>query len=458
MTLALTLQQALDQLARPRPMPLPDVPRCVEAVARATRGLADGGEPPDLDLLSRLVARFRDASRRGVLNQFAAREWNEVAWGIWLDPEPLAENDAFLQALLARLRSGSRRFCRRLILAYLTAFDATKESFRRVGRELLQVVHQWAWDWTERQQRFALFEPDRGPDLIARACLYASRLLSDQLADAGISRSRRFEGMEAAAFKEALSLLQAALEADRSDALALLDRVLDWAMYEGHLAFPKLRAPLAEALLLPWRSATPRNETRERITDFLLRHLKDPRIEPINWHGVDDEALRVIRRWLTRVALEQFLQVVDKVAEIGHWRYRRAFLMTYYEAGFIEEAWVVFAPGAERIGAWRLRELAGYGRLNNPRNNTHCVLLMRLTNDITVAEISHVGKCRIWLPGIRSTPPLYRKVYDRGQIEAQPNFEFCHWNPERLQWQTNIARFLADNAGLHVANSKFRPS
>jgi hypothetical protein len=429
----------------------------VEAVARATRGLADGGEPPDPDLLSRLVARFRDASRRGVLSQFTAKEWNEVVWGIWLKPEPLAENDAFLQALYARLRAGSRRLCRRLILAYLTAFDATQESFRRVGRELLQVVDGWGGEWTERQRRFALFEPARGPSLIAAACLDGHGSLSEQLAEAGISGSRRFGGMEAAAFRAALSRLRTALEAGRADAPALLERILAWAIHEGQLAFPELRAPLAQALLLPWRSAAPGNEMRERITDFLLRHLKDPRIEPTNWHGVGDEALRVIRKWLTRVALEQFLQVVDRVANREQWRYRRAFWMAYYERGMIEEAWVVFGPAAERLGGWGLRELAGYGRLIKPHQRDHSVLLMRLSGDLTVTEVSHNGKCRIWLPGRREAPSLYAGEYRLRDIETLPDFEVSHIGSERYYWQRHIADFLDRNAGLRVPETSFSP-
>jgi hypothetical protein len=100
---------------------------------------------------------------------------------------------------------------------------------------------------------------------------------------------------------------------------------------------------------LPWQQAAPEDALRERITEFLLKHFKDPRICPENWRKVPDEATSVLRRWLTRIALEQFFEVVDQVAEAGQWMYRRPFWMSYDKANVIEDAWVLFGPVAKRL-------------------------------------------------------------------------------------------------------------
>lgn len=457
MTLAISLQQALAQMANLRACPLPDTPRCAGAMERATRGLADAGEPYDPEHLVRVVDHFREAVRGNALDRLGMRDWREVVWGIWLEPEPLAENECFLAALFARLKSGSRLLCRRLVLAYLMAFDAARESFRKIGGLLGNAVSAWEWDWQKRQQNFALFDPDRAPGLLAAHCLNTTAPVSECLEQAGISGSRRFGGMEEAAFRRALGTVHHALEAGEAAAPLLLSRLFAWAMYDGQLAFPRSKTALAEALLLPWLTRMPRDDERERITEFLLRHLKDPRIEPINWYGVEEEAVRVVRKWLTRVALEQFLQVVDKVAEPEHWRYRRAFWMAYYERGLIDEAWVVFAPAAERLGGWGLRELAGFGRLSDPLLQNHCVLLMRLAGDLTVAEMSHMGKCRIWLPARTEAPALYKQNYRRRDTNERPDFEQTHHASAQFIWQRKIANFLASNAGLHVPELSFRP-
>lgn len=457
MTLRENLGFALQSIARPVPVPLPAIPRCVDACVQATARLADGGEPGDSKHLEALVARFREACRRGTVDGFSAKEWRDVVWGIWLGPEPLADVAIFFDALVERLRVGSRSLCRKLILSYLTAFDATKESIVRIGGVLRSAVTAHDWEWAARQQRFSLFEADRAPAALAAFILGATTPIPTRLAEAGISGSRRFGGMEAAAFKHALRRLRTGLEAQAAGTMVLLDRVLDWAVAEGRLAFPQLLRELAETLLLPWQALTPTEALQERILAFLLHHLKDPRIEPGKWQGVSDDALRVIRRWLTRAALEQFLQVVDKVAEAGHWRFRRAFWLAYYEKRAIEEAWVVFAPTAEAIAGWGLRELAGYGRLNSPRLSNHCVLLMRLVGDVVVAEISHVGKCRLWLAGNREAPPFYRKVYQRQDIERAPDFEVTHQGSPQLAWQRRIAGELERHTGIRIPEHKFRP-
>lgn len=360
MTLLGNLNFALQSLARPVPVPLPAVPRCVEACVQATAGLADGGEPIDRERLAALVARFRHACRQGTLDGLSAREWRDVVWGIWDGSEPLADIAVFFGALVERLRAGSRSLCRKLVLSFLIAFDAAKKSVREIGGVLHNAVMAHEWEWAARQQRFRLFEVDQAPVALAAFILESTTPIEALLREAGISGSRRFGGMEAAAFKHALRRLRVRLEAGSANAMPLLNRVLDWAVIEGQLAFPNLRREIAETLLLPWQVSTPAEALQERILAFLLRHLKDPRIEPLKWQGVGDEAMRVIRRWLTRAALEQFLQIVDKVAEPDHWRYRRAFWMAYYEKKAIDEAWVVFAPAAEQIagvGASRARGL-----------------------------------------------------------------------------------------------------
>lgn len=455
MTLALRLQSALDQLAYIRPRALPEVPRCVAAMAEATRGLVDGGNAPAMEHLEALVASFRIAARNAGLDHFTKREWGDVVWGIWLEPDPLVEIEAFFSALVARLGEGSRRLCRRLILAYLAFFDAEQESCRRIGRVLRFAVSAWDWDWTGRDQQFSLFDPQLAPARLGRHCITSSEPIAACLAGAGISGTRRFSGLEKAAFSHALGDVRIALETDHPQATTALDRLLEWAIHDGRLAYPTLKAPLAEALLLPWQTRQPPDAMRERITEFLLRHVGDPRIHPLKWSGVKEEAQRVLRRWLTRVALEQFLQVVDGVAEPEHWKYRRPFWIAYYEKGLIEEAWVLFGPAAEPFG--RIRELGGYGKLKHPRQNNHCALLMRLTGDLTVAEMSHNGKCRIWLPSRREAPVLYRPRYELRDIENDPNLEISHCGSRQLHWQVKIAEFLRNHAGFAFNKSHFIP-
>src|SRR5258706_2281895 len=56
------------------------------------------------------------------------------------------------------------------------------------------------------------------------------------------------------------------------------------------------------------------------------------------------EAATIVRRWLTKQSLRQFLEVVDQTADDRMWKHRRAFWGAVYDRGLISDAWVVFTP------------------------------------------------------------------------------------------------------------------
>lgn len=133
-----------------------------------------------------------------------------------------------------------------------------------------------------------------------------------------------------------------------------LERLLRWAVDATGVA-PRLRGPLADALLRPWLSRSVPDELKNRIQAFLLQHYGDPRIRPQRWTAVSDEARQVFRKWLARVALAQFLDVIDRLALDHQWKYRRAFWTAYFDRDWVWDAQVAFGPG----GAALARQLFG---------------------------------------------------------------------------------------------------
>lgn len=437
-------------------------PLLAPAVARVVERLDSASAPPAPADLERLLAQFRQATADDTLRQFSMRQWKRVCWGIWQEPDPLAEKETFLDALLQRLWDGpSRSLCKTLIAVFLVNFNAAVASMRRVAEALAAVVTTWDWPWRERHERFFLFDPDRGPRAVGRACLEGDAPISATLEMAGIAGVRRFGGMERAAFRESLDLLSRRLTDEPAGAVATLGRVLAWyddALREGGtLAFGVLRPHLATALLIPWQQTTPDDALRQRITDFLLRHLKDPRIHPENWTQVPEDATAVLRRWLTRLALEQFFEVVDQVAEPGHWMYRRPFWMSYDKLNVIDDAWVLFGPAAGRVALGVFDDAAGYGRIENPRLNNHSIILMRIAG-LTIAEVSHSGKCRIWTAGDPNAPVLYKKEYKLAELERAPELEVTHMNSHGWNWQNRIADFIHHATGIRPSASDWRPA
>lgn len=306
-----------------------------------------------------------------------------------------------------------------------------------------------------------MFEPGKAPLELASHCSAAGCPLEAKLEEAGIRGICRFGGMEEAAFGASLCLMQQSLE-DRpaSESRPQMERVLAWydkAIAEGGtLAFQAQRPLLAKALLLPWQERAPDDALRERVTEFLLKHFKDPRIHPQNWLKVPDEATGVLRRWLTRIALEQFFEVVDQVAERGHWMFRRPFWTSYDRQNVIDDAWILFGPRARLWAKSLLSDLTGYGVIERPRLPNHCILLLRI-GGLTVAEVSHSGKCRVWKDGNANAPKLYEKSYRVWDLERSPDLEQVHMGSHDFSWQRSTATFIQINTGITFNSNEWRP-
>lgn len=461
MSLREALQIETERL-RIRANPPLSKPKLDDEVKKVFARFSDGGEPPEPADLALLVRRFRKAAGENTLHQFSRREWKQVCWGMFNKPVPLIEETGFIDGLLERLWDGpSRSLCRTLISIYLTHFDPRPYGMHRLAQALARLVLQWDWPWAERERGFHLFEPGKAPLELASHCSAAGCPLEAKLEEAGIRGICRFGGMEEAAFGASLCLMQQSLE-DRpaSESRPQMERVLAWydkAIAEGGtLAFQAQRPLLAKALLLPWQERAPDDALRERVTEFLLKHFKDPRIHPQNWLKVPDEATGVLRRWLTRIALEQFFEVVDQVAERGHWMFRRPFWTSYDRQNVIDDAWILFGPRARLWAKSLLSDLTGYGVIERPRLPNHCILLLRI-GGLTVAEVSHSGKCRVWKDGNANAPKLYEKSYRVWDLERSPDLEQVHMGSHDFSWQRSTATFIQINTGITFNSNEWRP-
>jgi hypothetical protein len=230
--------------------------------------------------------------------------------------------------------------------------------------------------------------------------------------------------------------------------LPAIQRFAAWGKARDRFAFdstPGAAAGMAEAMLLPWVDRQPPDEVRTFIEGHLLSLLHDPRIERSRWVDVDEEAKRVMRRWLTRASLEQFLDVVDRTAQSHMWAARRRFWGAYYEHKYMLEAWVAFArEGAELAAEKENPAIENFGVLASSAKSNHAVLIMQI-GELTVADWSHSGKCHIWLSKNPSAPKLYRS-YSRDELINDSDFEKKHGG----QWQLEVHDFIRRHTGIRM--------
>ena len=407
------------------------------------------------ELVGRLHAHANEAS----WEKISFRDWKKAAWVLFSHETPLASHAVLFERLFGEYRNRNKRSAYQgLILAYLRDFDPQSQEIRRTGREIDQVVHRFTWPWKARAEKYQLFS-ETAPQALAAACL-ASDAPDEVLQDAGMGGARSTGGFAASAYSQALRLLRDMLSRSEPN-FSLLDRVISWSVSKDGLKYPGHRAQLAEALLLPWSNKPLPDVERDKISSFLLGHFHDPRLprSAKNWIGVDDNAIAVLRKWLTGAALEQFFTVVDQVANETMWKYRRAFWLAYHKQGVIKDAWVLFGPEAQRYATRVFGKTETYGLLEKGGIlPSHSVLLMRIDR-LVIADWSHSGKCNIWRDGNERAPKLYLGRYSRDQLVLNSdNNGQVHYSSDRGTWQREVAKYIRMHTNISVSDDDYMPN
>lgn len=459
----------LEALAIPRrPLrggTLAQLPRIAAAVAALEVMFGDGGNyqpPPQPDLLA-LWKRLDAADRSECYSRLSNREWRDSPWCFWLahgKAELLVQRASFLRSysnwLKARRRKGDYR---RLVQAWLLNFDRESPPIL-TAKLIVEACIRWPeWTWAQRHTAIALFDVKRGPANLASHALEQPLPVNDVLRANGLGEWLQTGGYAEAAFATLLLDLPRRLQGntDETGALHLLQRTLEWGTNSPEKPqFPRLLSATAEALLLPWTGKPPAKALERTITIFLLRYLNDPRMYPTRWNDVSEAAKNVFKRWLMGATLEAFVDIIKRVAESGHWKYREAFWMSYYRAGHVTDAWIAMGPEGESL-AGRTSDLRGqFAKLGGQRALNHCVLLLRV-GDLTVADWSHTGKCRIWKQRTKGRPDLYKSRYDGDALRASADLEVVHQGSDSGRWQGQIHRYIRSITGIGISAQKYMP-
>lgn len=403
------------------------------------------------DLRERLAAA-------NALNQWdgiAPRDWRYAADCLAMGPDPLIADVRFVERYVKEQRERlSRSAVYRLIRFYLRHHDPTMPGLRRIAAFLEEIVPQWRWLWAEQHRTLALFDVDAAPkNLAAHVTARTEKPPREVLEAAGFEGTLVTALLAARAFLEGTQAARRMLE--QAPSLPLLKRLAAWAANDETFVYgslPGARARMAEAMLLPWIDRSPPDDIREFTEGFLLSLLHDPRIDMARWTDIHEDARRVMRRWLTKASLEQFLEVVDRTAQTHMWAARRKFWGAYYERRFMQEAWVAFARDgaavAKQLAADRENVAIGnFGHLQHGSNvqRDHAVLIMQI-GELTVADWSHNGRCHIWLPSNDKAPKLYGQTYTKHKLAEGSDFAKVHSG----MWQYDVHEYIKRQTGLRM--------
>jgi hypothetical protein len=264
--------------------------------------------------------------------------------------QPIACEKSLLDQFLDALRSiQSSIAIKRLIHSYCANFDPKHAGIVRIGaflRESVNSIQSYS-GWPERHRQYMIFDPSEAPEQLAKLTTQSANPRS-ALAKAGLGGQLLAGGLSVHTFLSAMDHAQRQLE--KEPTLEEIEKAIAWVHSDdGQTYFSAQRSALANAVLLPWARKDPSQEIRQRIQNYLLETLGDPRIDRGSWVGTQEPAREVLIRWLAQATLEQFLKVVDRVAPPHQWDYRRAFWNAYIEKGVVRNAWVAFGSSGAQV-------------------------------------------------------------------------------------------------------------
>lgn len=438
--------------------PLPEAPRLMAREQAIAVAYGMGGalpEPPDL---AEIAARVTQALRDGA--PLARRDLKMAPLCIWAAGSDIAHAPELLKALLARIeRAGRRQVIRTLAAIYLRLYDLDRPGLGLVGGALVRLITPAFRGLYDLQAEFGAFEPETGPRRIAEACIQSDTVPHVLLARYGVTGQAVSGGFGSTVWR--LGLARFAKELGRTGDVLWVQAALAWNGEPGQTGYQDANRVLAETLLLPFQDKTPPEDLQQTILDAILGRLGDPRLHPEHWVRAQGAA-EVAKRWLTRMSLRQFLEVVDETAYRQQWDYRRAFWMAYQDKGWILDAWVAFGPEGERRARAAFGRNVSFGRLTaswKSVDSGHAVLIMRI-GDYTVVDWSHNGRCIVWPTAHQAAPRPYLKSYHSGdlapRIAPDGGLEQTHHGAQSYTWQHKVAAFIADKTGLRLSAQDFR--
>ena len=384
-----------------------------------------------------------------------------------LELDPNLVNRYWTHDLPSALNSGSsraKRWLRPLFFAYCECFDIGSEPFcifaLKIRSLLSQATGAFATELRRLQTESRFFEPDHGPGKLAQQLIDSRRSIDEWLSANLLWPEFTDSPMGQAVFKSVLALDKHRL----SDSKAI-DSVLAWC---GRMPLPVIKTPhridLAVALLRPWIGIGVGDSIKTKLSRFFIEKYGDPRLQAhrlYQWQDVREDVVRVLLRWLAGDTLRGFIKILERTADDDSWRYRQKFWMAYYDAGHIEEAWLVLG----RDAMWRARQMfggqsaVGLAELEGGASADQSVLLFRL-GDLLFTEWSHNGSLRAYREGSGNGPRLYEKAYSANELRAMVSLDFHQGFNERPQlthsnssggtWQRKARDFIRRRTGVRM--------
>ena len=376
----------------------------------------------------------------------------------------------YLDAVVYRARG---RLLRGLARVYVDSITSFPQATTLLAAFLSPRARNMGRQWAEPAERFHLFNPTKVVDYLADYLLRQDVIATQGIAaifdQAGLPPGVALSELGAKVFQTALQ--RGSKQGRRLDSIEIAQRIIDLATTNQGCLFlqgiPSVVLAVTDALLLPFQSIAAPKPIRSLVETYLLRQLRDPRLDGAMWHPVRPEAKAVMHGWLTEQSLELFLGIVDKVANKDEktcrmWSMRGKFWRAYHRKKFIDQAWVVLGINGEREVKRVIAQTdsspgkaLSYASLTHSTDiNNHIVLILKIDN-LIVVDWSHNGRCHIWHEQNASAPKLYKQLYSKQDLEFGSEKPGPYTHYANGSWRESVAKHIRDETGRFVSSNEY---
>jgi EH_Signature domain len=419
-------------------------------------GKTEGFRPDkDYDQIARDV---RSALQAG--QTLGSRQLADSVWCLWTTTPALATEPSLLHSLLNQIETLAKvRVIRALAASFLQSFHAALPGLSMVSSILAKLAHMARSPYDNLQSKFRAFETVEGPKRLGQEAVLQQISIPTLLGRLGLGAQTSMGGF--AAFCTGQSLKESETARGLTGALRLkLVRMLSEDV-NGKVAFEATKPSIANALLRPYATQEPTKVEKDAVLDYLSAIIGDPRLNPARWTSMP-EAREIALRWYTEQSLRQFLDIVDRVADPGMWRYRRRFWESIHAKGMIDSAWVVFDSSGADLAQHTFGKQIRFGRFDGSVQKGHAVLMLSIGGSL-VAEWSHNGRCHIWNDGNQG-PRMFQSYYSpeslrasgSGNLDTQSRFSQVHDGSESYSWQGKVANRIHNITGVRIRPVEYK--
>ncbi len=328
--------------------------------------------------------------------------------------ERLRQDREFIREYLKMIeQQDSRTIWRALIISYLTNYKPESKPIAMIAKCLSENRTLLPNGWPKVIDEVNLFDVRQAPQHVADFIFSRDDKIASLLD--GIALDDRSAGMMEYVRRQIAEKIRDEVIKRGQSKFENMSRFHKWITNESNKIGDAFREASMIGLIGPMVKGESHSLMSKKSEKLLLETYGDPRIpeERVGWPG-PEEYIRMFIRRLNSGILERFLRIIQRTVHessaVGMWTAREEFWRAKY-LDKIDDALIICGRAArELLEQERMMDPDDYdlpySRLQGGERE-QSVLLMKI-GDMTVAEWSHNGSCRIWKKGNRSAPEFTR--------------------------------------------------